>query len=97
MTRREKFQCALVGIVLLGIVFVFTALVMAGVAATITGTVGDLHQVIGDDGNVYQIGEGVTGAELGKLVGAKVKVTGGIEEAEGEKILTVKSYEVIGK
>jgi len=97
MTRREKFQCAVLGIVLLGIVFVFTALVMAEETTTIAGTVSNLHQIVGDDGKVYQIGEGIVGAELGRLVGTKVKVTGGIEEAEGEKILTVKSYEMIGQ
>ena len=63
---------------------------------TILGTVNDYYEIETDDGDVYEIGVSVQGDELVGQVGARVEVTGTVEEDEdGVKILTVISFRVI--
>ena len=68
--------------------------ISAGVV-TITGTVHPGYQIIADDGQVYNIAENDKGYEVSRNIGEKVKVTGTVEEDEGENFITVTSYEVI--
>jgi hypothetical protein len=63
---------------------------------TILGTVNDYYEIETDDGDVYEIGDNEQGDELVGYVGARVEVTGTVEEDEdGVKILTVMSFTVI--
>ncbi len=47
------------------------------------------------DGELYYVSEDTKGKELLKLVEKNVKVTGVVEDAGGEKIITVVSYEIM--
>jgi hypothetical protein len=63
---------------------------------TILGTINDYYQIETDDSDVYEIGDSEQGDELLSHVGARVEVTGMVEEDEdGMKIITVTSFVVI--
>ncbi len=63
---------------------------------TIVGTVNDYYQIETDDGEAYEVGDSEQGDELVGHVGARVKVTGTVEEDEdGAKVITVTSFVVI--
>lgn len=63
---------------------------------TILGMVIDFYQIETDDGEVYEIGDSEQGDELLGYVGARVEVTGMVEEDEdGIKVITVTSFVVI--
>ena len=47
------------------------------------------------DGESYNVSDDAKGKELFKLVDKNVKVTGVVEDTDGEKIITVKAYEVM--
>ncbi len=60
---------------------------------TISGTVNDYYGIETDDGEVYEIGDNEQGDELVEHVGARVEVTGMVEEDEdGVKVITVTSF-----
>jgi hypothetical protein len=63
---------------------------------TIIGMVNDYYEIETDDGEVYEIGDSEQGDELMRHVGARVEVTGTIEEDEyGMKVITVASFVLI--
>ena len=63
---------------------------------TIVGTVNDYYQIETDDGETYEIGDSEQGDELVGHIGARVKVTGTVEEDEdGVKVIMVTSFVVI--
>lgn len=66
-----------------------------GEEITISGTVNEYFQVETDSGDLYDIAYTELGDELSQLVGAKVEVTGMVEESEGEKVITVMRYEIL--
>jgi hypothetical protein len=72
-------------------------LVAAPVTAntTITGEVGDSGEIIANNGMIYAIAGTEKGEELASMVGETVTVTGTVQEAEGEKILTVESFKIV--
>ena len=61
----------------------------------VTGTVNSDYQIVADNEQVFEIADNEIGDELAKLVNKKVKATGTVEEADGQKMLMVISYEVI--
>jgi hypothetical protein len=66
---------------------------MSADEVTISGTVNDYYGIETDDGEVYDIGDNEQGDELGGHVGARVEVTGTVEEDEdGVKVITVTSF-----
>ncbi|MFH1077297.1 MAG: hypothetical protein V1753_10795 [Pseudomonadota bacterium] len=66
-----------------------------GEEINISGTVNEYFQVETDSGDLYDIAYTELGDELSQLVGAKVDVTGMVEESEGEKVITVMRYEIL--
>lgn len=63
---------------------------------TIVGTVNDYYQIETDDGEAYEIGDSEQGDKLVDHIGARVKVTGTVEEDEdGAKVIMVTSFVVI--
>lgn len=59
----------------------------------IIGTVNDYYGIETDDGEMYEIGDSEQGDELVGHVGARVEVTGMVEEDEdGVKVITVTSF-----
>ena len=79
------------------ILFAFCAPAIAQDKVVITGTVNESYQIEDDEGELYEIGENEKGDELGELIGAKVRVTGTIQEDEDLKTIMVISFEVIKK
>jgi hypothetical protein len=71
------------------------ATVVAQENITIVGTVSDDFQIIDENGATYDIAETETGFELSENTGAKVKVSGSVEQGENGKLITVKSFELI--
>ena len=92
MKRNKKYL--FVGICALVITFI-SGLALAGSTITITGTVNDDYQIVADDGTVYSVKESKKGDEVVELIGKKIKATGMVEESEGEKTITITSYEII--
>ena len=87
---------------LLAMVFciVFLLTVTTGIAissenVTITGTVIDDFRIMTEKGEIYHIAEGKVGDEVVELINQKVKVTGPVNEEEGEKVIFIISYEII--
>ena len=68
---------------------------LADAPATITGEVTETNEIVTDDGTAYTIASTEKGDELAAMVGEKVKVTGTVQEAEGEKIITVSNFSVV--
>lgn len=92
MKKRIKF---LAGLTLLLSALLIAVPVMAN--TTVSGQVGDASEIIADDGTIYSIAATEKGDELASMVGETVTVTGTVEEAEGEKIITVESFTVVQK
>ena len=63
---------------------------------TIRGRVNDKYQIVSEDGPIYEVAESEKGDEVVlQNIGKIVKISGTIEESdEGDKIITVISYEV---
>lgn len=74
-------------------------LIVAPVMAntTVTGEVGGAGEIFTDDGTIYIIAVTEKGEEVSSMVGETVTVTGTVQEAEGEKIITVESFTVVPK
>jgi hypothetical protein len=72
-----------------------TVPVLADASATIMGEVTETNEIVTDEGAAYTIASTEKGDELASMVGEKVKVTGTVQEAEGEKIITVINFSVI--
>ena len=93
MKRDKKYL--FVGLCVLIIAAFLSGTAISGKTMTITGTVNDNYQIVADDGQVYEVADTEKGVEVVDLVGKKVKVTGTVEESDGEKVITITSYEVI--
>ena len=93
MKRHKKYLVTgLCGILTIALIF---GIAFSGEMKVITGTVNDDYQIVTDKGTAYTVEEGEIGDEVVELVGRKVKVTGMVEESEGEKMITVTSYVII--
>jgi hypothetical protein len=82
------------------VVSALCCLFLSGVAAqkmTVTGTVNDTHGIVTDDGTAFDAAGGEKGDEVVDLIGTRVKVTGDVEEGDGDKTITVITYEVLGE
>ncbi len=70
---------------------------LADAPATITGEVTESNEIISDDGTAYTIASTEKGDELAAMVGETVTVTGTVQEADGEKTITVTNFSVVQK
>lgn len=74
----------------------FAGVGLAADQVSITGTVDELNQLVGEDGNTYKIAETEDGMKVMEMVGEKVEVRGTvIEQAEGPREITVESFNII--
>jgi hypothetical protein len=71
------------------------AMVIAGDAMKITGTVNDEGQLVEDSGQVYEINEDEVGAEAMEYSGEKIAVEGMVEEEGGINVIVIKSFKLI--
>jgi hypothetical protein len=84
-----------IGIVTLALVAFLASPALTGGTMTITGTVNENSQIVTDDGKVYDVVDSEKGDEVVELVDAKVKVTGTVEEDEGQMMISITNYEVL--
>lgn len=63
----------------------------------VTGVVNEDSQIETPDGTVYEILESEKGVEVFEMTGKTVKVTGEVEEVDGDRLIRIVSYEVVGK
>ena len=62
---------------------------------TVIGEVNDNYQIVSDD-QIYEIADTKKGQELvGNFIGARVEVTGTVEEDNDIKIITITSFKVL--
>jgi hypothetical protein len=92
-----KALCSRALIVFMSLVVAFTlsGVLMAGGTVTVTGTVNEDYQIVGDDGTIYEVDDTNAGNEVIEHVGKKVKLQGALTESEGAKVITVMSYEIL--
>jgi hypothetical protein len=104
MKRNGYFPIlALCAVVCITLFYAATALAVAEVS--ITGTAyaddwddkGNVTLVVVEtaDGEIYYVSGDANGKELFKLVEKNVRVSGVVEDAGGEKVITVKKYEIL--
>ena len=88
-------KCLTIGIITLVLLTFFSAVCFAADPITIKGKINDDNQLVTEDETIYTIADNDQGSALMELVGEQVIVTGTVEEDDGEKIITVISYEVV--
>ena len=92
-TKRFFMEILLILIILAAFPFVSSA-----EEVTIVCEVNDNYQIVGEDGQIYEVTVNEIGNEVvHKLISQIVKVTGTVKEEEGEKIITILSYEVLAE
>ncbi len=93
--KRKKIFFA-VGFMALLIVSMFLSTNVLAEEITIKGEVNDNYQIVTEDGQIYEVAGNDKGDEVVlNNIGKIVTITGTIEESDdGEKIITVISYEV---
>ena len=83
------------GILIIGFIALLAGMAAAADEVSITGTINGDSQLVDDSGTAYDIGDNEKGDEVMELVGKKVSVKGTVMEAEGTKIITITSFNVI--
>jgi hypothetical protein len=86
--------------ILLGILIVGLTVFLSGIAVgqsevSVSGVVNDDGQLVDDEGMTYDIADNDEGNEVMEMVGRKVSVKGTVMEADGTKIITISSFEII--
>jgi hypothetical protein len=85
-------------VVILAILIILPAfsLVSAAEEVTIVCEVNDNYQLVGEDGQIYEVAVNEIGNKVvHKLISQIVKVTGTVQEKGGEKMITILSYELL--
>jgi hypothetical protein len=82
-------------VLIIGFIALLAGIAAAADEVSITGTINDDSQLVADSGTTYDIGDNEKGNEVMELVGKKVSVKGTVMEAEGTKIITITSFDVI--
>ncbi len=103
--RRKGYFPILALCVVVYITLFYAAPALAGAEVSITGTVyaddwddkGNVTLVVVEtaDGEIYYVSGDAKAKELFKLVEKNVRVSGIVEDASGEKVITVKRYEIL--
>jgi len=73
------------------------SLLSAAELVTVTGMVNEDLQIETADGTVYEILESEKGVEVFELKGKTVRVTGELEEVDGDRLIQIISYEIVRK
>ena len=83
------------GILIICLTVFLSGIAVAGSQASISGVINEDGQLVDDNGMVYDIADNEEGEEIMEMVGSKVTVKGTVMEAEGTKIITVSSFNII--
>ena len=93
MTKRTG--CFSISVCIIAIAFGIFVTQAFAAEITVTGTVYGNYEIETDNGEIYTITADTIGDELVELDGARVIVSGEIDDTGGGKVLTVSSYKVI--
>ena len=86
----------LVGLLIMVMVTIVPFTAAASDSATIEGEINDSYQIVGRDGQVYEVLDTPQGNELvDNHVGEKVKVTGTVQEEGTVKTISVTTFTLI--
>ena len=88
----KKAICMALSVLLLSVAFCGMAMAEE---IQITGTVNAENQLVDESGQAFNLADTEEGMEVKALVGKKVQVIGTLEEAEGQKTVTVTDYEIM--
>ena len=93
---KRKRSIFTVSVIAFLMVSMFLSTNVLGEEITIKGEVNDNYQIVTENGQIYEVADTDKGNEVVlQHIGKIVKISGTIEEGdEGEKIITVISYEV---
>ncbi|MGD9237649.1 MAG: hypothetical protein PVF09_13285 [Desulfobacterales bacterium] len=83
------------GILIISLTVFISGLALAGSEVSISGVINEDGQLVDNSGMAYDIADSEQGGELMEMIGQKVTVKGTVMEAEGTKIITVSSFEVV--
>jgi hypothetical protein len=92
---KKTIKNILLGILIIGLTVFLSGIAVAGSEISISGVINEDGQLVDDDGMFYDIAENDEGNEVMEMVGHKVTVKGTVMEAEGTKIITISSFEII--
>ncbi|MFH2219667.1 MAG: hypothetical protein ABII68_08410 [Pseudomonadota bacterium] len=92
---RSKFSICIAALLALSLIFSIPA--MAASKITVVGEINDEYQIVGRDGNIYEIADTDMGNQLLNFIGSVVEATGTVQEEEGIKILFVESFKIMGE
>lgn len=83
------------GVLIIGLTVFLSGIVVAGSEVSILGMINEDGQLVDNDGMAYDIAESEEGNEVMEMVGQKVTVKGSVMEADGTKIITITSFEIM--
>ena len=92
---KKNFRQIFLGILILSLSVFLSGIAVAGSEVSISGVINEDGQLVGDDGMAYDIADNEEGDEVMDMVGSKVTVKGTVMEAEGTKIITISSFNII--
>lgn len=82
-------------VLIIGLTVFLSGIVVAGSEVSILGMINEDGQLVDNDGMAYDIAESEEGNEVMEMVGQKVTVKGSVMEADGTKIITITSFEIM--
>ena len=83
------------GVLIIGLTVFLSGIVVAGSEVSILGMINEDGQLVDNDGMAYDIAESEEGNEVMEMVGQKVTVKGSVMEADGTKIITITSFQIM--
>ena len=92
---RKKMKRILMTVAVLLGVGMLSGFSFASETVTIVGTVNLTGQIDAGEDTVYDIADTDKGYELMLELGKKVAVNGTVQEDEGQKVITVESYQIL--
>jgi hypothetical protein len=94
-TMKKNTKKFFLGILIMSLTVFISGLALAGSEVSISGVINEDGQLVDNSGMAYDIADSEQGGELMEMIGQKVTVKGTVMEAEGTKIITVSSFEVV--
>ena len=94
---KKNIKKLIVGMMVIGLIALVSGIAIAGDEVSITGTINEDGQLVDESGNAYDIADTEQGIEVMEMTGKKVLVKGTVMEEEGEKVISITSFQVIEK
>ncbi|MGD8880498.1 MAG: hypothetical protein PVI82_01325 [Desulfobacterales bacterium] len=92
---KKTIKNIFLGILIIGLTVFLSGIAVAESEVNVSGVINEDGQLVDDEGMTYDIAENDEGNEVMEMIGYKVTVKGTVMEAEGTKIITISSFEII--